>query len=191
MHRSRILTASDRFIFQRRIHCDIIVRMSRFAFSALRQGISCSVGPPGVLRKAKPLLHLNEHLCIATIRILATSVDHCKSERLYSVLSALMGHNDRLRKLFRAQHSLGDGAIFLNLKIGRKLVLLKTVFNVRSPCCCSYSSRSNTRDRPRPERTQGYRIHPSRFDNCSMTSRSIRSCFSAQRLTPLLRRGRS
>jgi hypothetical protein len=41
-----------------------IVRMSRFAFSALRQGISCSVSPPGILRQPKPLLHLNERLCI-------------------------------------------------------------------------------------------------------------------------------
>ena len=40
------------------------VRMSRFAFSALRQGISCSVGPTGILSKPKPRLNLNVRLSI-------------------------------------------------------------------------------------------------------------------------------
>ena len=42
-----------------------------------------------------------------------------------------------------------------NLKISHRPVLLGIVFSVRSPCCCSYSSRSKNRDRLRPNKRRG------------------------------------
>ena len=146
------------------------MRMGRFAFSALRQGISCSVGPPSILRKPKPLLHLNERLCIGPYEDLGQHAPTTAN---------------------RGQQPLGGAAIFLNLRIGHKLVLLGIVFHVRSPCCCSYSSRNKTSRSTSARTNAGLSSTSSRFDNCSMTSRSIRWRFSAERLKPLPRRGRS
>jgi len=81
--------------------------------------------------------------------------------------------------------------MFRNLKIGRNLVLLGIVFTVRSPCCCSHSSRSKTSRSTSARTNAGVPNRSSRFDDCSMTSRSIRSRFLANRLMPLRRRGRS
>ena len=42
-----------------------------------------------------------------------------------------------------------------NLKISHRPVVLGIVFSVRSPCCCSYSSRSKNRDRLRSNKRRG------------------------------------